>query len=60
MEVDSICRVERMQPETCESNTSVTNALTRMRNALAQLSSGNTANGSKSRTGQGLTLKSRT
>jgi hypothetical protein len=60
MEVDSICRVKRMLLDTCGSDTSVTNALTRMLNALAQLSSGNTANGSKSRTGQELTLKSRT
>jgi hypothetical protein len=61
MEADSICRVENVLPSTCVVDTSVTNALTRMLNALAQLSNGNTAKGSKSRTGQdGLTLRSRT
>ena len=55
-----ICRVEKMLLDTCGSDTLVTDALMRMLNALAQLSRGNTAKGSKSRTGQELTLKSRT
>ena len=56
-----ICRVENVLPGMCVGDTSVANALMRMLNALVQLSSGNTARESKSRTGQdGLTLKSRT
>jgi hypothetical protein len=60
MEADLICRVEKMLLDTCGSDTLVTDALMRMLNALAQLSRGNTAKGSKSRTGQELTLKSST
>jgi hypothetical protein len=60
MEADLICRVEKVPPDTCRSDTPVTDALMRMLNALAQLSSGKMAKGSKSRTGQELTLKSRT
>lgn len=48
-----ICIVEKVLLDTCESDTSVSNALARTLSAQARLSSRNTARGSKSRTRPG-------